>query len=85
MRTTKRQRKHLKKLEQDVFQNEDYKRHIIETAKKLELPVEIVDTVMNNFLTNIVLSIYLQGDKYKRILVFNFIKFFIKPLKKNNT
>ena len=86
MRISRSQRKHLDKLEKDVFQNNDFKRHIQETAIKLNLSPELIETVMKNYLTNAVLHIYVSLDMYKRIVVYHFIKLFIKPFrKKNNT
>ena len=86
MPLSKRQKKHLENLNKDVFQNSDYERHIQETANKLGLSFELVDKVMNNFLTNIVITLYIDVTTMKRIIVFNFIKFYVKPFrKKSNT
>jgi hypothetical protein len=84
MHLSKRQKNHLNDLEKDVFQNSDYDRHIQETANKLGLSTELVSVVMNNYLTNIVLTMYTDTFKMKRIIIYQFIKFFIKPFKKRN-
>lgn len=50
-------------IDDEVFQHQDFQRHLKETAKKLDLPDDVVETVVKNF----VLSFALEINKVKRI------------------
>ena len=60
MKSSGKRKKHisvedyLARLDDEVFDHQDFKRQIMETANRLNLPVEVVDTVVKNFTRNFV-------------------------------
>lgn len=72
-----------KSIHAEVFENEDFNRHLQETATKLELPLDVVEAVMKNKILQMPKIIYSEKRLLKIITVFGFFKINIKPDKLN--
>lgn len=71
-------------IDKEVFQNEDFNRHVQETARILDLPEDAVGTVIKDFITQIRKLIYVRTRVKKRITVFGFFNIEIKNTKKKS-
>ena len=68
-------------IQKEVIQDENYQRMLKETAEKMELPLDVVEAVMNDFVLQLPKFIY-PLKKSIRISVFGFFNINVKVYQK---
>lgn len=79
-----RKRKLTDKIQEEVIEDEDFKRLVIETSEKLDIPLEVVKGVIEDFVLQFPLFIY-PLKKDIRISVFGFFNLNIRKKTKKTT
>ena len=67
-----------------VFKDADFIRHSEEVSIKLKLPHDVVKKVLEHYFLLCIKLIFLLPFSHKRISIYGFIVFDIRPLKKIN-
>ena len=78
-----RKKKLTDNIQKEVIEDLDFKRIVVETAEKLDIPLDVVQTVIENFVLQFPSFIY-PLKKNLRISVFGFFNLNIKKKIKNN-
>lgn len=55
-------------LAESVYEKSDFKRNVEETAKDLDIPIEIVDRVIKHYIRSVIGFMFLIHTKYKIII-----------------
>ena len=83
VKSNKNYRESVKKdVEENVFQDEDFKRMILETSQTEKIPIDVVEAVVKHFITTLNKFLFLKRIT-TRVSCFGFINVTKKHYKKN--
>ena len=56
-------------IDDEVFEHQDFKRHIKEVATKLDLPDDVVETVIQQFVTDVAMELRKVQKQIRRLII----------------
>ena len=74
-------RQSIKEVQEEVFEDEDFNRMIKETAEKENLPLEVVEGVIKNFIIQLLKLAHLRQIKISVFGYFNLYKKYVSKRK----